>query len=108
MHIALGRIFLPDLIKGMMPRTSRKYKRAIETLFSFVDEIIAKRKSDPSASEKYDDFLQAMLDKEDAKTGKKLTLENIRFQIITFLIAGHDSTSSFLANTFTTCLRTKR
>lgn len=38
-----------------------------------------------------------MLNVEDPETGEKLDDENIRFQIITFLIAGHETTSGLLS-----------
>lgn len=38
-----------------------------------------------------------MLHVKDPETGEKLDDENIRFQIITFLIAGHETTSGLLS-----------
>ena len=38
-----------------------------------------------------------MLHVQDPETGEKLDDENIRFQIITFLIAGHETTSGLLS-----------
>lgn len=43
------------------------------------------------------DLLARMLNVEDPETGEKLDDENIRFQIITFLIAGHETTSGLLS-----------
>lgn len=43
------------------------------------------------------DLLQLMLTSRDRVTGKTLSDENIRFQLITFLIAGHDTTSGLLS-----------
>lgn len=42
-------------------------------------------------------MLARMLNVEDPETGEKLDDENIRFQIITFLIAGHETTSGLLS-----------
>jgi cytochrome P450/NADPH-cytochrome P450 reductase len=81
----------------MMVKKKRQFKRDIEYMFSLVDRIIEERK----ASEDYDseDFLTRMLNCEDPETGEKLSDENIRYQIITFLIAGHETTSGLLSFT---------
>ncbi|MBL2225393.1 cytochrome P450, partial [Klebsiella pneumoniae] len=60
-----------------------------------VDNIIAERKS--SGDQEENDLLSRMLNVPDPETGEKLDDENIRFQIITFLIAGHETTSGLLS-----------
>lgn len=42
------------------------------------------------SGETHDDLLDTMLKGRDPKTGKGLTPENIRYQLVTFLIAGHE------------------
>ena len=69
-------------------------------LNSVVDRIIRERKEERAASErcaKKTDLLDYMLAGVDRKTGERLDDENIRYQIITFLIAGHETTSGLLS-----------
>ncbi len=63
-----------------------------------VDRIIRERKAERAAAgggEK-NDLLDYMLTGVDPKTGERLDDTNIRYQIITFLIAGHETTSGLL------------
>lgn len=73
-----------------------------QTMFSVVDKIIGDRKAELVASggtTTKTDLLSYMLTGTDKKTGEKLDDTNIRYQIITFLIAGHETTSGLLAFT---------
>ncbi len=64
---------------------------------NLVDEIIAERRN--QGGEGPEDLLDFMLSGRDARTGERLSDENIRFQINTFLIAGHETTSGLLSFT---------
>ncbi|CRK82677.1 bifunctional cytochrome P450/NADPH--P450 reductase [Neobacillus massiliamazoniensis] len=78
-----------------MMRTKRQFQHDIQVMFSLVDNIIKERKENGNQEEK--DLLSLMLNGSDPETGEKLSDENIRFQIITFLIAGHETTSGLLS-----------
>ncbi len=71
----------------------RRYEADIASMFKLVDDVIAERKRHPTDG---NDLLNLMLTSVDPET--KTTLEdiNIRFQVITFLIAGHETTSGLL------------
>lgn len=84
-----------DIEDKLMLRTKRQFQYDIQTMFSLVDNIIAERKAQESQEE--NDLLSRMLNVKDPETGEKLDDENIRFQIITFLIAGHETTSGLLS-----------
>lgn len=84
-----------DVQDKLMVRTKRQFRHDIQTMFSLVDSIIAERRANGDQDEK--DLLARMLNVEDPETGEKLDDENIRFQIITFLIAGHETTSGLLS-----------
>ena len=58
-----------------------------------VDEIIAERRGNAEAAEAKKDMLGAMMTGVDRATGEQLDDVNIRYQINTFLIAGHETTS---------------
>ncbi|GAB6438644.1 MULTISPECIES: bifunctional cytochrome P450/NADPH--P450 reductase [Bacillus] len=84
-----------DIEDKLMWRTKRQFQHDIQSMFSLVDNIIAERKSNGNQEE--NDLLSRMLHVQDPETGEKLDDENIRFQIITFLIAGHETTSGLLS-----------
>lgn len=79
----------------LMVRTKRQYKEDIDYMFNLVDQLIEERKEAGDQGE--DDLLAHMLKGKDPETGEELDDENIRFQIITFLIAGHETTSGLLS-----------
>ncbi|UOQ46876.1 bifunctional cytochrome P450/NADPH--P450 reductase [Gracilibacillus caseinilyticus] len=79
----------------LMHKTQRQFKQDILEMFQLVDGIITDRKANSSQQE--NDLLARMLHAKDPDTGEKLNDENIRYQIITFLIAGHETTSGLLS-----------
>ncbi|MDX8047077.1 bifunctional cytochrome P450/NADPH--P450 reductase [Gracilibacillus sp. S3-1-1] len=84
-----------DIQDKLMVRTKRQFHHDIQTMFSLVDNIIAERRANGNQEE--NDLLSRMLNVEDPETGTKLDDKNIRYQIITFLIAGHETTSGLLS-----------
>lgn len=62
-----------------------------------VDDIVRERRRGGEAAQK--DLLNFMLAGVDKVTGESLSDENIRYQINTFLIAGHETTSGLLSFT---------
>src|SRR5205823_13084045 len=66
--------------------------------FELADQLIDERMRRPSAGDEVD-ILDRMLTATDPQTGERLPLENVRYQLITFLVAGHETTSGLL--TFT-------
>jgi cytochrome P450/NADPH-cytochrome P450 reductase len=78
---------------------AKKSKRALDEasqrVNQVVDDIIRKRRNKETAAPgNMPDLLDLMLNGVDKSTGQSLSDENIRYQIITFLIAGHDTTAS--------------
>ncbi|MFV8829967.1 cytochrome P450 [Alkalihalobacterium sp. APHAB7] len=76
-------------------KKKRQFERDLEKMFSLVDQIIAERKE--NGDDGKTDLLARMLNTKDPQTGERLDDENIRYQIITFLIAGHETTSGLLS-----------
>ncbi|QIS08777.1 cytochrome P450 [Nocardia arthritidis] len=68
-------------------------RRDIQTLHRYVDAMIAERKARPTDD---DDLLNLMLTTADPDTGEQLPAENIRDQVLTFLVAGHETTAALL------------
>ena len=70
-----------------------------------VDEIVAERRTNAEAAEGKKDMLGAMMTGVDRATGEQLDDVNIRYQINTFLIAGHETTSGLLSCTLYALLK---
>jgi len=70
-----------------------------------VDEIVAERRKNAEAAEGKKDMLGAMMTGVDRATGAQLDDVNIRYQINTFLIAGHETTSGLLSCTLYALLK---
>ncbi|KAF9812238.1 hypothetical protein IEO21_06278 [Rhodonia placenta] len=83
----------PSLVTTVMGYQT-KYEQDIKILADLADEIIAERRDNPIDK---NDLLNKMLLGKDQKTGKGLSEENIRNNLLTFLIAGHETTSSTLS-----------
>src|ERR687885_2266902 len=80
----------------LMVRKHRQVQEDISFMNSVVDGIIAERRANGDQSDKKD-LLSYMLSGVDKETGERLDDINIRYQIITFLGAGHVTTSSLLS-----------
>jgi cytochrome P450/NADPH-cytochrome P450 reductase len=85
-------------LEGLWMR-NRKRDLAADAAFmnKMVDEIIAERRKNADAADAKKDMLNAMLTGVDRATGEQLDDVNIRYQINTFLIAGHETTSGMLS-----------
>ena len=70
-----------------------------------VDEIVAERRQNAEEAEGKKDMLGAMMTGVDRATGSQLDDVNIRYQINTFLIAGHETTSGLLSCTIYALLK---
>ena len=84
---------LEDL--AMRKRLSQQ-QEDVAYMYELVDQIIADRRVRGGDQK---DLLNFMLAGRDKKTGEGLSDENIRYQINTFLIAGHETTSGLLSFT---------
>ncbi|MBL7787518.1 MAG: cytochrome P450 [Chitinophagales bacterium] len=79
--------------------TKRNYEQEIKLLKSVASEIISSRRKQPK-EEWSKDLLSLMLEGKDPITNESLDDENIMNQMITFLIAGHETTSGLLSFAF--------
>ena len=78
---------------------SRRTDMAADVAFmnNMVDEIVAERRKNAEAAAAKKDMLGAMMTGVDKVSGDQLDDVNIRYQINTFLIAGHETTSGLLS-----------
>lgn len=72
-----------------------QYKKDITFVRTVVDDVIAERQAKPG--EHQDDLLDLMLNNTDDETGEKLDPVNIRNQVLTFLVAGNETTAGTIA-----------
>ncbi|KAL0941300.1 bifunctional p-450:NADPH-p450 reductase [Colletotrichum truncatum] len=72
----------------------KKYKENINLLRTTAREVLQARKEDPNGLNTRKDLLTAMLTTVDTVTGRKMTDESIIDNLITFLVAGHETTAA--------------
>ncbi|HEX3467008.1 MAG TPA: cytochrome P450 [Candidatus Elarobacter sp.] len=99
LEIAMSQRGLPFEEIFTRPRQARLAADA-KFLNGVVDRIVQERKEQrdgASADAPKTDMLDYMLAGVDRKSGERLDDTNIRYQIITFLIAGHETTSGLLS-----------
>src|SRR6204780_5209782 len=80
-----------------MQKRRRNLAGDVAFMNKMVDEIVAERRKNAEAAEDKKDMLGAMMTGVDRATGEQLDDVNIRYQINTFLIAGHETTSGLLS-----------
>ncbi|WP_338776961.1 cytochrome P450 [Metabacillus sp. FJAT-52054] len=96
---AMSKLQRTETDEAFLRKKEEVFQQNIQSMFSLVDQLIEERKEQPE-QEWADDLLSHMLRSKDPETGEGLSDENIRFQIITFLIAGHETTSGMLSFAF--------
>ncbi|HYC25296.1 MAG TPA: cytochrome P450, partial [Roseiarcus sp.] len=88
-----------------MRRRRRDMAKDVAFLNSMVDDIVSARRAEATAPANKKDMLAAMLTGVDRVTREQLDDVNIRYQINTFLIAGHETTSGLLSYTIYALLK---
>ena len=86
----LNTVPSPLLLRG----AARRNQADVAHLNRTVDELIRVRRAGRGGG---GDLLDRMLDTAHPETGERLSSENVRRQVITFLIAGHETTSGALS-----------
>jgi cytochrome P450 / NADPH-cytochrome P450 reductase len=92
----------PALPSIFYRQADQKFNANIEVMRKTSDEVLKARKDNPNSRK---DLMNAMLNGEDSKTGQKLSDASITDNLITFLIAGHETTSGLLSFAFYQLLR---
>lgn len=88
-----------------LQKRRRDLAQDVAFMNKMVDEIIAERRGNAEVAEGKKDMLGAMMTGVDRATGEQLDDVNIRYQINTFLIAGHETTSGLLSCTIYALLK---
>ncbi|MDU9000708.1 cytochrome P450 [Streptomyces mirabilis] len=73
----------------------KRYRENIQQMQELVESVIKERRQGKGGGE--EDLLGLMLEATDPETGKLLADDNVRDQVLTFLIAGHETTSGLLS-----------
>ncbi|KAI0075350.1 bifunctional P-450/NADPH-P450 reductase [Panus rudis PR-1116 ss-1] len=87
------RALRPGIVNTLMRGSANKYQEDMDTMLGLVNEILADRKAHPTEKK---DLLTAMIEGRDPETGLGLSDDNIKRNLLTFLIAGHETTSGLL------------
>lgn len=95
---SMDQLHRPPVLGALFPGKERQFRADIAAMASLVDGVIATRRAQPRA-EWPQDFLSLMLTEADPKTGAMMSDENIRYQVLTFLVAGHETTAGLLSFT---------
>ncbi|KAJ6488891.1 fatty acid hydroxylase [Mycena sanguinolenta] len=80
----------PGVVQAMMRKTNAKYQADINFMRDLAESIVSTRKANPIPKH---DLLDLMLNSRDPKTGEAMTEESISQNLLTFLIAGHETSS---------------
>jgi cytochrome P450 len=98
---ANARFGYENMLSIMLPwlptRQNRQYKAAVQTMDRLVYEIIARRRAEPG---EHDDLLTMLLAARDEETGRGMTDRQLRDEMMTILLAGHETTANALTWTF--------
>ncbi|CAH0045995.1 unnamed protein product [Clonostachys solani] len=89
----------PAFVTPFLREANQKFEDAIAYARQVAADVIAKRRANASGTQKKD-LVDAMVNRSDPVTGKKLSDDVIIDNMITFLIAGHETTSGLLSFLF--------
>ena len=93
---AMGRLTRLPIKDRFMRAHHRQFAQDVAAMHQLVDEVIRARRQAKDGTTGASDLLGLMLNARDPVTDEPLDDTNIRFQVITFLIAGHETTSGLL------------
>ena len=74
-----------------------RYQHAVRELDQAARGIISARRADPQAAARQDDLLGMLLAARDPETGEGLSDDDLRDEVLTMLLAGHETTANALA-----------
>lgn len=84
---------LPDWLR--LPR-QRRFTRSLEVLDEVVRRLIRERRGKPPQ----DDLLSMLLEASDEETGERMSDQQLRDEVMTIFLAGHETTANALSWTF--------
>ncbi len=93
----LGEFSLLDMFWMIPTPRKRRFRAAVQTLDEVVGKIIDARRR---ATHRNEDLLSMLLDAVDEETSKGMTPRQVRDEVLTVLLAGHETTANALAWTW--------
>src|SRR5260221_356234 len=90
-HLEAQAFYVPGLLSLPTPQRHRLFE-ARNTLYTVVDELIAKRRQASTEN----DLLTMLLQARDEETGEGMTDEQVRDEVVTLMAAGQETTSNAL------------
>ena len=96
--VAAGRVTLPDMfnLPSWFPRGGwLKSRRALAKMQSIADATIDARRKAPNTGTQ--DLLDLLLSAEDPETGRSMSTAELRDNLLTFIVAGHETTALTLS-----------
>ncbi|KAM5372105.1 hypothetical protein ACJZ2D_007638 [Fusarium nematophilum] len=97
------RFMRPSIAKAFFRATTKKYFEDIKMMRHVAGEVVQARRAEPDNKKR--DLLAAMMNGVDPKTGKGMSDSSIADNLITFLVAGHETTSGTLSFLFYSLLK---
>ena len=101
-YVKMNTVFSMYDMMGLpswFPRPNGRYrKKTIQNMKRLADEVIKERQNTHSTPPY--DFLDLLLQSEDPKSARKMTAKDIRDNLLTFIVAGHVTTTITLAWAF--------
>ncbi|KAF4598867.1 hypothetical protein EYR38_007278 [Pleurotus pulmonarius] len=91
---SFNRFSRPTIVQSLLKGTTAKYFDDIKVMTDIANQMIVDRKAHPTEKK---DLLNIMLNARDPTTGEGLSDESISRNLLTFLIAGHETSSGTLA-----------
>ena len=88
----LANPLAPLMLKLPLPQT-RKMMSARGRIDKTINRIIEERMADP---ERHEDLLQMLLDAVDEEDGTKMSMQQVRDEVVTLFLAGHETTANAL------------
>jgi cytochrome P450 len=90
-HLEAQAFYVPGLLSLPTPQRHRLYE-ARNTLYTIVDSLIDKRRQASTES----DLLTMLLQAQDEETGEGMTVGQVRDEVLTLMVAGHETTTNAL------------
>ncbi|CCH55669.1 cyc2 [Fibrisoma limi BUZ 3] len=94
-HLANNTLINPIRLPKWIPTPNqRAFRRATETVDRLIHQIIQTRRA---SAESHDDLLDMLLRAEDEETSERMSDQQLRDEVVTLFIAGHETTATSLA-----------
>ncbi len=94
-HLEAQAFYVPGLLSLPTPQRHRLYE-ARNTVYTVVDSLIDKRRQTSTEN----DLLTMLLQARDEETGEGMTDQQVRDEVLTLMVAGHETTTNALCWTF--------